>query len=123
MKTVLISGLFYNVDFKSLTIILSKSINKQLSSSSLIEGEEINYEDDLHEIYIHRDDMKINSEDYIFDSEYKGNLQDANTFLKKLIDELLVANIKYKFEYNEAVDDEAVGEEYVLEHPQLRANT
>ena len=126
MKTVLISATFYSIAFDSLIHILEQLLDKdKLRPRYRIIGEEINYEDDLFEIYIYSLESPKKEkgiDDYLFDTEYKGSLKDAEAFIQKLINELLAANIKYQFEYNEAIDEEGVGEEYVLEHPQLRAN-
>lgn len=127
MKTVLIVGTFFNTTSqKLLEIFEGLLVKEKLRFKVRISGEEINYEDDLLEIYIyslgHQQNVNLNQgfDNYQFETEYKGSLNESEKFLNKLISIFLKEDIKYQFEYSEAIDGEEVGEEFELEHPGLQ---
>ena len=123
MTKTLISGTFFKINYLKLLEIIEKGIEtkQKIKSRYRIIGEEINYEDNLHEIYIFSLNSKNKGnkvDDYNIDAEYKGSIEDATIFLEKLATLFQAESIKYEFEYNEIVDD-VEGEEYQLYHPDL----
>lgn len=121
MKTTLISGTFFDVSYHTLMEVFAKILDKKkLRLKIRVVGEEINYEDDLHEIYIFslNDSKDGIKDDYHIDSEYKGDLENTTAFLNQLIDILKKEKMIYRFEYNEQEGD-IEGEEYQLYHPDL----
>ncbi|BDS12806.1 hypothetical protein [Aureispira anguillae] len=122
MVKTLISGTFFDTNYDQLIAIFKKVLKNEekIRLKHRVVGEEINYEDDLHEIYIfslnNHKSPKI--DDYNINSEYKDNVKNATIFLEELASVFQAENIKYEFEYNEVIGG-VEGEEYELQHPDL----
>ena len=100
MTNTLIVGTFFNTTSqKLLEIFEGLLVKEKLRFKVRISGEEINYEDDLLEIYIyslgHQQNENLNQgfDNYQFETEYKGSLNESEKFLNKLISIFLKEDI------------------------------
>ena len=81
---------------------------------------EIKYEDDKIEIYIFDELIELNEPDhaYLFQAEFKGNLEEAETFIETIVSKLREKEIEHMFEWSEVDDnDKEVGEEFEIRYP------
>ena len=74
-------------------------------------GDEVNYEDENVEIYIHATDSK----EYLVNGEHLGGVDGVRDFLQKFVSALAEKGVASNFDYwEEDADGEVVGEMYTL---------
>jgi hypothetical protein len=122
MKQTVVCGFLYDTNIGQIGTVLEKILNKEkLITKFRIIGEQIDYEDELLELFIEHagiSNKKTSSSNYTVSMSFEDSITSTTCFLEKLATLFQAESIKYEFEYNEIVDD-VEGEEYQLYHPDL----
>lgn len=122
MKQTVVCGFLYDTSIKQIGKILETELNKnKLTTKFRILGEQIDYEDELLELFIERAALSPNNSpnsNYTVSMTIENGIISTKHFLEKLATLFQKESIKYEFEFNEIVND-IEGKEHQLYHPDL----
>lgn len=122
MKETIVCGFLYDTSIVQIGTVLEKVLDKEkLFTKFRIIGEQIDYEDELLELFIEHagtSNNKNSGSNYTVSMSFEDSITSTKGFLEKLATLFQAENIKYEFEYNEVVEG-VEGEEFQLYHPDL----